>query len=466
MEEKEKSKEEKGINLPNHLKHINVNAAGVDIGSRSFFVAVPEGRDEEFVKEFSNFTCDLARISDWLKRCEVDTVAMESTGVYWIPLYDYLEEQGFEVKLVDARHVKNVSGRKTDILDCQWIQKLHTYGLLSGAFRPPEYICALRTLNRHRENLIRYASTHILHMQKAMDLMNLHLHNVISDITGATGMAIIRAILGGERDPLKLAMHRDERCKSDQETIKKSLEGNYRSEHLFALKQAFELYEFYREKIVECDREIEKTLSSLNAAVDIEKKPLAGERKRAGKNQPNFNIRSMLYEKSGVDLTRVDGINESTALVVLSEIGFNVEAWKTEKHFSSWLGLSPCNKITGGKVLKTKTKLCANKVAAALRLAAVNLARSQTALGAFHRRMIAKLGKAKAVTATAHKLARLIYSMIKNGMEYVDQGLEYYEQRYKERVLKNLQKKAKLLGFKLVEFTNTCEENNTILLTT
>jgi transposase len=450
MKIKKKSKI-KNNKLPLHLQHININAAGIDIGSESHFVAVPEGRDKESVREFSSFTCDLHNIASWLKKCKVDTIAMESTGVYWIPLYDHLESEGFEVKLVNARHVKNVSGRKTDVLDCQWLQQLHTYGLLAGAFRPSEDICVMRSLHRHRSNLVRFVSSHVLHMQKALSLMNLRLHNVISDITGVTGMRIIHAIVGGERDPLKLAEFRDVRCKNDYQTIVKSLEGNYRSEHVFALKQALELYEYYQTKISECDQEIEKTLQSFKRVIDIKENPLEGKRKTAGKNQPKFDVRSLLYEKSGVDLTRIDGINESSALTILSEIGFSVAPWKTSKHFASWLGLSPGNKISGGKSISSKTKLCANKVAAALRLAATNLWRSQTALGAYYRRMSSRIGKPGAVTATAHKLARLVYSMLKNGTEYVDKGVEHYEMQYKQRIIKNMKNRAKQFGLKLVE---------------
>ena len=466
VKNKKKVKSKTKTSLPAHLQHINVNAAGVDIGSESHFVAVPEGRVKDSVREFSSFTCDLHNIAIWLKECGVDTVAMESTGVYWIPLYDYLESEGFQVKLVDARHVKNVSGRKTDVLDCQWLQQLHTYGLLTGAFRPPEDICVLRSLHRHRANLIRFVSSHILHMQKSLSLMNLRLHNVISDITGVTGMLIIHAIVGGERDARRLASFRDSRCKNSYETIVKSLEGNYRSEHVFSLKQALELYEYYQVKISECDQELEQTLQSFKQIVNVEENPLKGKRKASGKNQPMFDVRTLLYEKTGTDITRIDGINESSALTILSEIGFSVVPWKTSRHFSSWLGLSPGNKISGGKAISSKTKLCANKAAAALRLAATNLWRSQTALGAYYRRMSARLGKPGAVTATAHKLARLVYSMLKNGTDYVDQGMESYEKKYKHRVIKNMKKRAKSLGFKLVEVIEDSNKNRTVLSNT
>ena len=378
-----------------------------------------------------------------------------------IPLYDFLESKGFEVRLVDARHVKNVSGRKSDVLDCQWLQQLHTYGLLSGAFRPPESVCALRSLLRHRDGLVRYAASHILHMQKALNLMNLRLHNVITDITGKTGQAIIRAIYNGERDPKKLASLRDRRCKNSSEIIEQSLEGSYREEHIFSLRQAVELYEFYQQKIQECDIEIEKLLSSFDEKAEFDeakrvKKPYL-------KNQPKFDVQKLLIEKSGVDLTRIPGISAATALIILSEIGFTVEAWKTEKHFSSWMGVCPGTKISGGKKLNTKTKVCANKVAAALRLAATNLLRSQTSIGAFYRRMIARLGKPGAITATAHKLAKLIYSMLKNGTNYVEAGVQKYEEQYQSRVLKNLSRRAKALGFELSKISEVKTGDSSVI---
>jgi len=456
------SNKQTGKELPPHLEHINLNAAGIDIGSESHYVAVPEGRDpEKSVREFSSFTCDMTAISTWLQACEVDTVVMESTGVYWIPLYDHLEKVGFDVKLVDARHVKNVSGRKTDVQDCQWLQQLHTYGLLSGAFRPPEQICALRSMIRQRDTLVRYAASHILHMQKALTLMNIKIHNVLSDITGKTGLAIIRLIIAGERDPKKLAALRDGRCKHTMSTIEKSLEGNYRAEHVFSLKQSLELFDVYQAKIKDCDREIESTLKAFEPTKRDGSSLLNGKRKAVGKHGPSFDVRRILIEKSGVDLTQIPGISDMTALSVMSEIGFSVAPWKTAKHFASWMGLCPGNKISGNKILKTKTKVCANKVAAALRLAVTNLWRSQTAMGAYYRRMIYKLGKPGAVTATAHKLARLIYAMLDQGTAYVEAGVESYENAYKQRVLKTLRKRAHALGFDLVEKATELDMNST-----
>lgn len=447
----------KNVELPKHLQQLNLFAAGIDIGSKSHFVAVPEGTDEKPVREFECFTADLHRLADWLISCLITTVVMESTGIYWIPLFEILESRGLEVRLVNARHVKNVPGRKTDVLDCQWLQQLHTYGLLAGAFRPPEEICALRAYIRHRMNQVRYCAAHIQHMQKALTQMNLLLHNVVSDITGVTGMRIIKAILAGERDTHVLAGMRDKRCKNSIETIAKSLEGNYRPEHLFSLKQAVETFEFYQAQIAKCDEEIESLISTFDAkvvdnlpeTVDIEDNSSSKDKGSA----PAFNLKDELCRVVGVDLTKIDGIDSTTCLKIVSEIGVDINRWKSEKHFASWLGLSPGSKITGGKRLSGKTKPVVNRAAAALRMAASTLYRSKCALGAYYRRMKARLGAPKAITATAHKLARLIYSMMKHGKEYTDIGQDYYEQQYKSRAIKNLKTRARQLGFDLVETT-------------
>lgn len=456
-----KGKKTQGKRKPNHrrrwpkqLQHIHLNAAGIDVGSRSHFVAVPEGRDTVSVREFGTFTCDLEALAEWLKQCGVDTVAMESTGVYWTPVYELLEARGFEVLLVDARRVKNVPGRKSDVLDCQWLQQLHTYGLLAGAFRPPEAICALWAYARQRENLVRYAASHIQHIQKALQQMNLLLHHVVSDVTGVTGMRILKAILAGERDPKVLAQFRDRRCSQSPETLAKSLVGNYREEHLFALKQAVELYEFYQAKIADCDRAIEAQLLQFDAAVDLTAQPVPKPTKPARLttgNRPQFDLHSHLYRITGVDLSRISGVDVHTAFRVISEIGTDMSRFPTEKHFTSWLGLAPGNEISGGKRLSGKTKPCANRAAAALRLAANSLHHAKSALGAYFRRQKARLGAPKAVTATARKLACLIYRMLKYGMEFVEQGQESYERHYQERVLKGMRKKAQTLGFELVK---------------
>lgn len=456
--EKQCKSKKKGfkVGLPQHLEHINKMAAGIDIGSRSHFVAVPEGCSDQCVREFKSFTGDLTALVDWLKKCGIETVAMESTGVYWIPLYELLESRGFEVMLVDARHVKNVSGRKTDVLDCQWLQQLHTYGLLRGAFRPNEQVCRLRAYTRQRSMLVQQASNHIQHMQKALSQMNVQLHNVLSDITGETGMRIIRAIVNGTRCPKLLASHRDKRCKNSLETIEKSLTGSYRDEHVFSLTQAVELYETYQQKIAACDKKIEAQLLTFDERQDVGQEELnerAIKRKSKGrsKNAPLFNLKAHLIRITGVDLTAIPGIEATSALKIIAEIGLDFTRWKSNKHFASWLGLCPGNKVSGGKRLGGKSKRTANYAASTLRMAGSTLHRSNSALGAFFRRLKSRLGAPKATTAVAHKLGTIIYQMIVDGKEYDEIGQDYYENQYRERIIKNLSIRAKTLGFKLVE---------------
>ena len=434
---------------PAGLSLLNPNAAGIDVGATSHYVAVPADRAEQSVREFEAFTTDLYRLADWLAECGVETVVMESTGVYWIPLFGVLEERGFTVMLVDPRRIKNVPGRKTDVLDCQWLQQLHTYGLLSGAFRPDGEIRRLRSYLRQRTMLVEYASHHIQHMQKALTQMNVKLQHVISDITGKTGMDIMQAIVDGERDPRRLARLRDHRIRADEATIAKSLRGHWREEHIFELTQALELYQVYQGKIAECDREIEAQLERFEDRSDGEP-PAANGKKRNQKNAPRFDAQSHLYRMTGVDLTRIDGVDAHTALKVISEIGTDMTRWQSAKHFASWLGLSPHNRITGGKVISSRTKPSANRAAAALRLAANALHRSDSALGAFLRRKKAQLGAPKAITATAHQLARTIYSMLRYGQEYVDAGAEYYESQYRQRALRAAKRRAAQLGYDLV----------------
>jgi len=446
-----------------YIETMNPYVAGIDIGSRSHFVAAPsitEETHEIVVKEFSCFTPDLHALADWLKECKVTSVAMESTGVYWIPLYELLESRGFDVNLVDARHVKNVTGRKTDIEDCQWLQQLHASGLLSAAFRPSEEILPLRSFMRQRENLIKSSSTAVQHMQKALSQMNLHLSNVLSDIAGLTGMTIIRAIVAGEQNPKRLAEFRHRNCRQSQEVIEKSLTGNYRAEHLFTLQQALEAFDFYQQQILTCDKQIEAALaqlipSSLEEASENSQKalPTSSETPRTYKGHGNefyFDPLDSLKAIHGVDLTKIPGIETNLVVKILSEIGTNMKKWKSEKHFTSWLGLSPENKVSGGKQLSTRTKTSSNRAAECFRLAAFSLYRSKTALGAFLRRIKATKGAPKAITATARKIATIFYAMLTRGTEYVEAGLQCYEERYKERVLKGLQKRAQELGYMLV----------------
>jgi transposase len=423
------------------------NAAGIDIGSASHFVAVPPDRDDDPVREFASFTADLHALADWLQRCGVDTVAMESTGVYWIPLYELLDSRGFTVLLVNARHVKNVSGRKSDVLDCQWLQQLLSFGLLRGAFRPADKVCELRSITRQRAGLLRLQSRHVQHMQKALTQMNIQLANVISDVVGVTGQKIVRAILDGERDGQGLAAYRDVRIKASEDEIAKSLQGNWRSEHLFALKQALAGFDFCGTQLAECDAEIEQRLQALQTH---EGSPAKGKKRSRARNAPKFDVREHLFKVCGVDLTRIDGIDVTTAMTVLSEIGPDMSRFPTVKHFTSWLGLCPGTKISGGKVLGAKSKRTANRATQALKLAAAALRSSKSALGAFYRRMSARMDKPKAVTAAAHKLARLVYIMLTRGEEYTDQGQQYFEERYRERVVRQLTKKARELGLDIV----------------
>jgi transposase len=441
------------------IKPLNPNAAGIDIGSQKHYAAVPSDRDNEPVRCFGCLTADLHQMAKWLKSCGIETIAMESTGVYWVPVVAVLESYGFDVKLVDAYKVKNVPGRKTDVKDCQWLAELHRFGLLSGAFRPDRQIQVLRSYWRHRNVLVESCSTQIHLMQKALEQMNIQLHKVITDITGVTGMKIIRAIVAGERDAVKLADMKHALIKSSTETIAKALTGEYRQEHLFTLKQALEIYDVYQNKIADCDHQIEeymRTFKQKADANDLDSKSGKNNRTKRRKNQPNFDLRTRLFEMTGVDLTQIDGIETMTAQTVISECGFDMSVFPTEKHFTSWLGLCPNNQITGGKIRKRSTRKVQNRAARALRLAAQSLHSSKSALGAFYRRMRARLGAPKAITATAHKLAKLVYRMLKYGMNYVDIGQQYYEKQYRQRVIKNLTKRARQMGY-VVVCTNTGE---------
>lgn len=442
----------------NSLPVLWPDTAGIDIGSRSHFVAVPSDRDPNPVREFPTFTEDLIKMVAWLKACNIKHVIMESTGVFWIPAFEILESNGFDVKLVNARHLKNVSGQKTDVEDCQWIQQLGTFGLFKGAFRPADRLLPLRAYLRQRDMLIKIAAEHIQHMQKALTQMNLLLNNVISDITGKTGMSIIRAIVAGVRDPKQLASYRDGRCHNSEEIIEASLVGNYREEHLFSLTQALELYDVYTQKIADCDVKIEQALKKLETKCDLkelEKHRMVSlpESKRKGKLKKHeypFELRGELLRTTGVDLTEIPGIGASTALAIVSEIGTDMSKWKSAKHFASWLGLCPGNKVSGGRRLSGRTKPCANRVAILLRMAANSLYNSDCAFGAFLRRMKARLGSPKAITALAHKLGKLIYVMLKYGSKYVEKGVKFYEDLYKQRRETSLRRKAQEMGYKLV----------------
>ena len=427
-------------------------AAAIDVGAALHVAAVGPDRDKEPVRTFRTFTDDLHRLADWFAQCGIRTIVMESTGVYWIPVFEILEQRGFEVMVVNARDAKHVPGRKTDVSDAQWLQRLHEYGLLRASFRPEAEIAGLRTYLRQRERLLDYAAAHIQHMQKALIQMNLQLHHVVSDITGVTGMTIIRAIVAGERDPNVLASHRDRRCHASVEMVCQALVGNYREEHVFALTQALELYEVYQTKVAACDEQIEAILKRLKKNAPPPASKLLPVRQRTHQpNAPAFDARGALHAILGVDLTQINGLGPYMALKLVGECGTNLAAWPTAKHFTSWLGLAPHNKISGGKVLSSKTRRTSNRAASLLRLAAGTVGRTDTALGAFYRRLSARVGKAKAITATARKIAVLFYNTLRHGMAYADPGATYYEDRYRQRVLNNLQRRAKSLGFVLRE---------------
>jgi transposase len=434
-----------------NLEVVHPNAAGIDIGNESHYVAIAPNRDPNPVRQFACFTEDLHRLADWLKSCGIDTVAMQSTGVYWLPVYEILAEEGLEVYLVNARHTKNLPGRKSDVQECQWLLQLHTFGLLNNSFRPPEEICVLRAYWRQRGEHVAAAGACIQRMQKVLTEMNVQLANVISDISGLTGMAIIQAILNGERDRYKLADLADPRIHATREEIARSLEGNWRKELLFILQQERNLYQIYQLQIAECDTALAAHLLTLDDKVEPGSQPPAAKpSKRAGSNAPTgFDVRGELYRISGTDLTQIDGINIMIAQTIIAEVGVDMSRFPSEAHFASFLGLCPDNQITGGKVRHRGTKHVQNRAATALRMAASTLWRSKTYLGAKFRRLRARLGAPKAITAMAHMLARLVYRMLRYGEQFVDKGMNYYEEKYREHEIQSIQKKAKQLGLQI-----------------
>jgi transposase len=445
------SRQSKEKGRQNILERINLHAAGIDIGADFHFVAVGEDCTEENVRKFGAFTSDLHRLADWLAEHHVETVVMESTGVYWIALFQILEQRGFEVKLVNAAHVKNLPGRKSDVSDCQWLQQLHTFGLLNGSFRPKDEVCVLRTFLRLRDSLVKDCGSHVLRMQKALTEMNVQIHRVLSDITGYTGMAIIRAILTGERDALKLAQMKHPLVKTSAEVIVKALQGDYRVEHLFELQTAVELYDVYQHKIMECEARVEQHLAELEMKADFAQVMAENGALQARSASVRLELRrqARLVSVCGADLTRVPGLSTLAVQTIIAETGLDMNCWKSEKHFCSWLKLCPDNRISGGKVLSSRAGKTKNRATAMFRLAAQSAMRSQTAIGAFIRRIKSRLGAPVAINAGAHKLARLFYRMLKFGAAYVEQGQTYYEEKYKERLLRNLSKRAKEFGLQL-----------------
>jgi len=436
------------------MHQINPDAAGVDIGAVEIVVCAAGDENTQIVRAFGNYTVDLQAIGRWLKEHEVKTVAMESTGVYWIPLFEELERQGFECLLISSRSLRRVSGRKSDITDAQWIQTLHTYGLLESSFRPQAELIALRTLLRHRSQLVEHRSPHIQHMQKALLQMNVQLSQAVTDITGITGQTIIRAILAGERDPQKLAALREPGCKKSEEEIGKALTGTWREEHLFILKQSMEMYDFYTQQILACDDEIERVYAlTLPDWEGGELKPLSiGKRNSHSKNRPQNaeGIRKHLKRISGVDLSAVDGFGVSLAQTVIMEVGTDMSKFLNEKHFCSWLGLAPKHEISGGKVLKNKTLKTKNRAGQAFRMAAHSVKQADCVFGVMYRRLKARLGPAQATVATAHAIARVVYRMLKYKVEYETISVEEYEKKYREQQLKYMKKKAAKLGYQLV----------------
>ena len=432
---------------------LNPHTAGIDIGATSIYVAVPADRNPEPVRSFGTFTGDLLALAHWLKQCGIRTVAMEATGVYWIPLFQILEERGLEVCLVNARHVKHVPGRKSDVADCQWLQHLHAVGLLRGSFHPPQAVRAVRALLRHRDSLVKMAAAHVQHMQKALTQMNLQLHHVISDITGQTGLAILDAILDGERDPEILAQLRHPGIKASVETITKALTGDWRPEHLFTLRQGLNAYRYYQNLLAECDREMERQLQEFSSKLDADS-PADSPRKRTIRgNQPRFaslDLARELHRILGVDLTRVPGLDTLTIYTFFSEVGHDLSKFPSGRHFASWLGLSPDNRVSGGKVLSVRTRKVKSRLAGALRMAAYTLSRSHSALGDYYRRMRARLGAPKAVTAAAHKLARIIHHLLTTGQEYDESVFAQSEQQHRRRRARRLEREAVALGYCLV----------------
>ena len=434
---------------------LRLHAGGIDIGARQIHVAVPQDQDAEPVRTFETFTENLQQLADWLQRLGIDTVAMESTGVYWIPLFQILEARGIEVFLVNARHVKNVPGRKSDVSDCQWLQYLHSVGLLNGSYRPAHRVCAARSLFRHRESLIQMAASHVQHIQKALDQMNLQIHHVISDITGRTGLAILDAILAGQREPAELAKLRDGRIKASPETITKSLKGDYLPEHLFTLKQALAAYRHYQQLIAECDQEIQSHLRQFESLCEPPQEaalatPQRGRGRPRGSRTPEAGMRTELHRIFGVDLIDVPGLNVSTVGTLVTEVGPDLSKFRSASAFASWLTLCPDNEISGGKILHAKTRSSKSRATKALRMAAYSLHGSTSYLGQYYRRMRAKLGAPKAITAAAHKLARIFYHMVTTEQPYNETIFAEQEMIYRKRLEKKLKAQARKLGFELI----------------
>lgn len=433
------------------MRQVHPKAAGVDIGAHEIMVCVVNAEFMQVVRAFGSYTADLQAIGGWLAEHGVETVAMESTGVYWIPLFEELERQGFHCHLISSRSLRRVPGRKSDVMDCEWIQTLHSYGLLESSFRPEADLVALRTLLRHRAQLIRHRSPHILHMQKAMVQMNIQLSQALSDVTGVTGQTIIRAIVGGERDPYKLAALRNYRCKKNEEEIAKALTGTWREEHLFILKQSLEFYDFYTQQIEACDAEIERTYGLVRPDWEVGELSEGKRNNSHSKNAPKeVQVRKHLKRICGVDITAVHGVSASLAQTIVIEVGTDMSKFPNEKHFCSWLGLAPKNDISGGKVLQSRTLKTRNRAGQAFRMAAGSVMRADCMFGVHYRRQKSRLGPAQAAVATAHLIARVVYRMLKYKVEYEPLSAAAYERHYRDQQLKYLEKKAAKFGLQLV----------------
>jgi len=437
------------------LAIVNPNAAGLDIGSAEIWASVPADREGETVRCFGTYTTDLLDLATWLETMEIQTVAMESTGVYWIPVFEVLEERGLQVLVVNARHIKNVPGRKSDIKDCQWIQRLHSYGLLSGSFRPQAEIASLRAYLRHRDGLIEHRAAHIQHMQKALLQMNLQLTQVLSDITGETGLAILRAIVAGERNPYTLAKMRHGNCAHSIADLVKALTGHYRPEHIFALKQALALFDAYTEQLRECDEEIERQFENYKPDLPNDLPPLPPNPKPGShsKNGPDYDARALIYRKVGVDLFAIPGMNAVLVQTILSEVGMDMSRWPTAKQFCSWLGLAPHNGISGGKVLYSHVPKTHNRAGQAFRLAAQAVSRGKSVYSEFYRRVRARSGPAQAIVATAHKIARIFYYMLLRRQPFQSMDIQEYYRRQREKDIQRLSRNAARLGFQIQPVT-------------
>jgi transposase len=448
-----KSRKKKQGKLDRSLPELRPNAGGIDIGAREIVVGVPADRDKESVQSFPTFTEDLHRLADWLQRCKIDTVAMESTGVYWIPLFQILEARGIEVCLVNAQHVRHVPGRKSDVLDCQWLQYLHSVGLLKASFRPEQDVCAVRSLLRHRDGLVEMASTHVQHMQKALDQMNIQIHHVISDITGVTGLGIIDSIVSGKRNPKELAKLRDHRIKATVETITKSLVGDYRPEHIFTLKQSLTAYRYYQQLIADCEHEVHKRLDAFNTTNqgDPPPAPATDSSESTTPEKPGFNLHDHLERIYGTDLTRIPGFQTLRIQTIFGELGADLSRFPNVASFSAWLNLSPKDGTSAGRRIRSRKTKTKNRAATALRLAAMSLHSNKSFLGNFYRSQRARHGAPMAIKNTAHKLARIFYHLVTTRQAYDETVFAQQEAMNQKRNLNKLHSLARQMGYSLTE---------------